>query len=356
MAEQWRGLRSLPLIRLGEFPSPVMPLGIGSGGGLWCKRDDLTSPVYGGNKVRKLELLLADALERHCDVVVTAGAAGSNHVLAVAVHAARLELETHAVLTSQPWSEHAERNLRAIVRSAAGVRPVPRVAATGIAMLSLVGTLLAQGRRPYLVVPGGSSPLGVVGHVDAGWELARQIRAGVVPALSTVHVPLGSGGTAAGLALGLAAAEMNTRVVAVRVTPRAVANQGVLTALIAATARMLRAHDPTFPRCALRAASLIHIDGSQLGEGYAKETAAARSAMLLARQHDVSLETTYSAKAFASFLVAARRPVQGARLFWQTFAGKDLPGVAVLPAELASLLAHRPDTLRPESSSSSRAP
>jgi len=107
---------ALPRVALAELPTPLTDvsalgtrLGIGS---LAIKRDDLTSPIYGGNKVRKLEFLLADALARGCDAVATFGAVGSNHALATAVFAGRLGLGCHVILVPQPATPAIAPKLR----------------------------------------------------------------------------------------------------------------------------------------------------------------------------------------------------------------------------------------------------
>ena len=121
MFARYPGLESrLPFIALGDLPTPVVPLhtlaaaiGTRSGAaGLWCKRDDLSSAVYGGNKVRKLEFLLGDALARGCTTILTFGGLGSNHALATAINCRRLGLECIAVLTPEPATEAVRRTLR----------------------------------------------------------------------------------------------------------------------------------------------------------------------------------------------------------------------------------------------------
>jgi 1-aminocyclopropane-1-carboxylate deaminase/D-cysteine desulfhydrase-like pyridoxal-dependent ACC family enzyme len=159
-------------IALGSYPTPVeelAPLSRGSAA-LWVKRDDLTSPLYGGNKVRKLEYLLADAKARGARRVVTVGAVGSHHVLATTLFGARDGLEVDAVLLPQPRTDHVVEVLRAGLAN--GMRPSP---AGGYASMAWqIARKLGGGA--YFVTVGGSSPIGSRGYVDEARYLAAQVR------------------------------------------------------------------------------------------------------------------------------------------------------------------------------------
>src|SRR4030042_5011600 len=112
--QQYPKLKAIPWVSLGQFPTPVEPMArLGERLGfqrLWVKRDDLSGPRYGGNKVRKLEFLLADAQAQGRDAVLTLGAAGSNHCLATAVYAQELGLKSIAVFVPQPVQEYVRQN------------------------------------------------------------------------------------------------------------------------------------------------------------------------------------------------------------------------------------------------------
>src|SRR5688572_17113709 len=155
---------------------------------LWVKRDDLTCTTYGGNKVRKLEFLIGDALAKGCDTIITTGAAGSHHVLATTLFARKHGLAVHAVLVPQPWTGHVEENLRCDLAGGAVIHPVKSFARVGPKMLGLATRMRMRGRKPYLVGPGGSSPVGALGYVEAGIELARQIDERVIAEPSAVYV------------------------------------------------------------------------------------------------------------------------------------------------------------------------
>jgi D-cysteine desulfhydrase len=285
---------------------------------VWVKRDDLTALPYGGNKVRKLELILADARRRGRRAVLTIGAEGSNHVLATAIYARELGFATtRAVLFPQPPSQAVAQRLRAFREL--GVE-VTRVAAKPLVPLGLAARALASLRRgdgaPYLIGPGGSSPLGALGYVGAALELAAQIAGGAAPEPREIFVPLGSGGTAAGLLLGLRLAGLATRVVAVEVVPRPWVSPWLVARLATAAARLLAERGARV--AALRfVASDLDTVRDQLGPGYGAPTPAAVEAVARAAGAGLTLETTYSGKALAALLA---RPSPGPRLFWLTYA------------------------------------
>lgn len=299
-----------PKLALPRVPlvAPFTPLELheglsaAAGGELWIKRDDLTHPIYGGNKVRKLERLLGEAIAQGADTIVTSGAAGSHHVLATALFAKKHNLAVHAILVPQPASEHVTLDLRAMLAQGAELHPVSYLSAVPAATAALLARLRLTGRRPYLVPPGGSNGTGALGYVEAGLELAQQLLERRLPEPEAVVVPLGSGGTLAGLAVGLAAAGCLLPIVGVRVTPRGLVGRAFLLAQIRAVIERLRALDDRFPRVATLASGLYRIEEGELGQGYGLPTPAARDAMRLAEAHGLHLDATYTGKTMATAL------------------------------------------------------
>src|SRR5919199_3716007 len=184
-------LESLPRAALGDYPSPVERMtGIDLAGELWLKRDDLNAPAFGGNKVRALEFLLGGV--RPGDEVLTIGGEGSTHVLTTAALAARLGARTRAIR----WPHEMNPTSRDVAARASVLCSALTTVPTPVH--ALVRSLVER-RPPVHWVPfGGTSPLGVLGHVNAALELAEQVARGELPAPARVVVPLGSGGAAAG--------------------------------------------------------------------------------------------------------------------------------------------------------------
>lgn len=335
-AREWQGPlgRRFPLLieqlrplRLADLPTPVARLDrLGRAVGhsqLYIKRDDLTSARYGGNKPRKLEFLLADALRRGARTLVTMGALGSNHLLATAIHGRAAGLRTVGVVFPQPLSEHVQHNLWA--DRAVGVELV-RTASKYLLPVAVARTLLrlrlSEGRAPALIPGGGSNALGALGFVSAGLELGEQVAAGELPEPEAIFVALGTGGTAAGLALGLRLAGLSSRVVAVRVIDRLLANRPRLLSRLGAAARLCHSRDGRPPPG--RLGDNLEIEHGFIGGGYGEPTPAGASAMrLFAGEEGLRLEPTYTAKTAAAFLARAGR-ARGPLLYWHTLSSADL--------------------------------
>ena len=284
---------------------------------LLAKRDDLSTPTFGGNKARALELLLAGVTRG--DTLLTVGSSGSTHALAVALFGEQLGARTRVF--TWPQEEHevsraTSERLRRVAQVTASRTPVT-------AMLRASIVRLTGGRRVRWIPAGGSSALGALGHANAAVELAEQLARTSDRAPDTLVVPLGSGGTVAGLMVGLTLAGLPTRVVGVRVVPRVVANhRRVMRLARAAAARFGELAGVTAPE--IREDRLI-VEQAQYGGAYARETDASRTAVALVRAAGgPSLEGTYSAKALAAALTHARTSPNERVLFWLTFDGRWL--------------------------------
>lgn len=317
LSERFPALSRLPRAGVLHAPTPVEDAG-SLAPGLWIKRDDLTSPVFGGNKVRSLDFLLGGV--RPSDRVVTVGARGSTHALATAMVGRSLGANVAVVLWPQEMTAEAATVEKRTRQSAA------RVIATRTVAGGMLRAWLLALRGAHWVPPGGTSPLGAIGHVGAALELARQVRDGDLPAPLRVVLPLGSGGTTAGLLAGFAIAGLDTQVVAVRVVPRIVANRGHVLRLAHRTRRLLeRLTGEQLPRVDPARLEIVHSAyGGAYGRPTADGTGAARR-YLDWSQH--RLDPTYTAKAAA---VALARAVGTPTLFWLTFDSRCLD--AVFPA------------------------
>ncbi|MEO7043488.1 MAG: pyridoxal-phosphate dependent enzyme [Gemmatimonadaceae bacterium] len=307
--DTYPSLRAVPRVSLCTLPSPVQLATI-AGTDVWIKRDGLNSEFCGGNKVRSLEFLLAGI--KPGETIVTAGGEGSTHVLATAVHGRRLGANVIGVRWRHEMNPSAYRVARRIVDECV-VSTVYSTAVIAIARAQFTRLL----QRCRYIPLGGSTPLGVLAHVNAAMELAGQIRAGELPLPARVVVPLGSGGTVAGLSLGFAIAGIETATVAVQVTPAIVANRFHVRRLISATARLISRltgqHVPSVPTHRLGIVRDAY--GGAYGRAVPAATTAARE---LADVSDIRLDDTYSAKAFVVARELARH-AERPTLFWDTF-------------------------------------
>ncbi len=276
---------------------------------LWVKRDDLTHPLYGGNKVRKLAHLLSRARELGRTRILTAGAAGSHHVLCTALHARAHGFESAAVMTPQPYTEHAIDNLRAGL--AAGLCVYAADSYAG----AVLRTMRERQAHDLLVPVGGSDVVGSRGYVEAALELATQIRAGQMPTPKIIVACLGSGGTVAGLLVGLARAGLEVQLDAVLVAEQEFAIMTNVQHLVRALAHSSAE--------ANRAMSLLHVVRDELGAGYAQPTDRGRSARSDGAHMGLKLDLTYTAKTYAHARDIAAKNV-GTVLYWHTLSSSDM--------------------------------
>ena len=331
----------LAYVTLGEFPTPVQrlerlgaELGVSQ---LYVKRDDLSGEVYGGNKPRKLEFILGNALRSEAKEVITFGGAGSNHALATAIYARQVGLKSISMLIPQPNARYVRGNLlmnhycgAELHLCGAGmesVRNTPLVYAA--AAYQLLRHRLREGRLPYFVPPGGSSLLGVIGFVNAALELRKQIADGKMPEPEYVYVASGTMGTAAGLILGLKAAKLGGRIVSVAVCSEKFVNTRAMLKLINRTNSLLHSLDASFPRFEFSETD-FDIGHDHFGKQYALFTDEGMEAVSLMRECEgIKLEGTYTGKALAALKHDAESgSLRGkAVLFWNTLNSRDFSDV-----------------------------
>lgn len=312
----------LPRTPLGRFPTRVeevpelaQDLGVER---LFVKRDDDASDLYGGGKVRKLELYLGDALKKGARSIITSGGVGSNQAIATALFGRKLGLEVRLHLAPQPRSSLVEKNLRAESVSGArltlfsSVSEAEKVAAKEVADAS-------PSAAPYVISPGGTTPIGTLGFVSGGLELAAAVSRGELPAPARIYVALGLGGSAAGIAIGVALGGLDAEVVAVRASNPNTVSIAKLQAIAIEATKFAHGLDATFPaKVKIRA----RIDGRFVGAGYGSTTAAATEAIAKGARAGLDLDPVYTGKAFAAVVADGETSGgdrgRGVALFWET--------------------------------------
>jgi D-cysteine desulfhydrase len=328
--DHFPGLRGrVPWAELGDWPTRIDAREV-LGRTVWIKREDLAHPRYGGNKIRTLEAWLGAAAARGASRIWAMGAYGSNHAIATLLHAERAGLAAGAIVFPQPYSACAAENAGAMIASGA-----PIIRLRSVVEVPFVGGWLAW-RRPGEVVmpPGGATPVGTFGALSAALELAGQIRDGVAPAPRRIVVAVGSTCTTAGLlagtevaaALGLWPGELPI-IHAVRVVPWPVTARWRIAALAARTLGRLAALTgrPLEVPAGKLAARLV-VDGSQLGGGYGRPTAAgAEAARVLAHPDGPRLDAVYAGKAAAGMLALHGRG-EGPLLLWASKSATVMTG------------------------------
>lgn len=304
-------LQPLPLCAL---PSPVEPVPT-LGPQAWVKRDDAIHPHYGGNKMRKLEFVASELLRKGIRHVYSLGGTGTNFGVAAALLLQELGIELTLFLFAQPDSEHVRHNQQLMRQYGAHLHTYD-----SLSKAALVWQLHPRRLDPrcYFLAAGASNPVATFAYINAAFELREQIRHGACPLPEQIIVPVGSSATLAGLTLGCSLAGLNTQVVGVRVAPEKL---GFIDVCTPAVSRKMMQH----------AASVIARHGHQgtvhipeprlladwFGPGYGCSTPATEDAIRQGEAAGLTLDSTYSGKAFGEFLQrlnTAQAPV----LYWAT--------------------------------------
>lgn len=309
-------LDGIPRLGLVKEPSPVTSLPeLATALGLpflGVKRDDQSEPFHGGTKPRKLDYLLASEPFASAPVWAGAGAIGSGNLVAITAAAEELGRKVRAHLFWTPLSPGIEENLGFI--------------ASGPSTITFYQSRLALAlRRPAallgpevdgapVIAPGSTTPVGMIGMVRAGLELAAQVQAGELPEPDRVFLAYGSGGSAVGLAFGFALGGLRTAVVAVSAVERLLATRRQAASLTRALAAELGRHGLR----GLPEPTPLILDYGYVGRGYAIPTKDSLAACEALAKEGIRIEPAYTGKAMAALFHYARRGGLGNTLFWLT--------------------------------------
>jgi D-cysteine desulfhydrase len=345
--EIWPELEpTLGFLALGDFPTPIERLDRFARDGeqvapdTYVKRDDLSSSLYGGNKVRTLEPLFGQARREAKGTLVATGAYGSNHAVATVLHARRAGFRSGIALFPQPYSATAQANLRVSVTQADEVQDLLHWSTLPYAIWQRNRAAKSHRPGPYVMPPGGAIPRGCLGFLSAALELAQQVEQGAMPPPDEIVIALGSTCSTSGMLVGLRLAErlgigwgVRQRraplLVAVRVTPWPVTSEFRILSLARRVCSWLAVltKSPHFDLSRAELARGLSVDGSELGAGYGRPTPGGLGAIERLEAFSSALDTTYSAKSAAALLArSTRRPA--VRLFWSTKSSAPLPAVA----------------------------
>ena len=308
-------LRSLPSVPFAPAPTPVDELAnlsaaLGGGPRLLVKRDDAIAFAFGGNKVRKMRLVAAEAQRAGADTLITTGGVQSNHARVTAAAAATLGMKCILVVNGTA-PDHPTANALLDKLLGADVRYVRARDDRAPAMERAAGEVRRTGGTPFVIPLGASTPLGAAAFVDAIAELAGQIDPPDVIVHST-----SSGGTQTGLVAGCALAGWSTRVIGVSADESSAVLERDVRVLLGGLAELLGFASDRF------ASARVTVDDGFVGAGYGIPTAELREAIeLTARTEALFLDPTYTGKAMAGLIARVRRREfdKGATvLFWHT--------------------------------------
>jgi D-cysteine desulfhydrase len=332
-------VNNVPHINIGSFPTPVTKsktlgkkLGLAS---LTLKHDEKSAPsnAFCGNKVRKLEFLIAEAQSNNADEIISFGGVGSNNATAVAFYAQQYGFPCRLYLVDQPNSYGVRKNLLLMDHFGAQLNVVKNYDCGFAVVAEHAREQLERGKKfPYIIPFGGSNPLGTLGYVNAAFELQQQIDRHEIDKPDVIYLPLGSMGTTAGLALGLKLLKSDIQIMTVKVGNSS--NHNALKKLFDATNAYLRSIDPSIPECTM---DNVTVRTDFFGGKYGLFTPEAMEAKKLLHHFEkITLDGTYSAKAFACLVADARagKLKDKNALFWLTFDYHQptLPDYKKLPA------------------------
>lgn len=327
----------IPYLALGTFPTPIQKLHHLSnkyGVQIYMKNDALSggvdqdgAPMYGGNKVRKLGFLLAHAKSLGATKAMFPGCVASNYAVAGAVHSHRLGMQPIVMLKHQPPSRVVQHNLLMHMHCGSEMHYSPDNKIRALNALNVwLDHYKKDGHVPYITPTGGSNARGTLGFVDAAFELAAQIKQGLMPNPDYIYVAAGnvSGATAAGLLLGCKAAGIKTRIVAIAVEPDEdpTCAQNI-DRLFKEANQLLHENDHSFPLLTYNENDLridLNFTGPDYGIFTAEGVAAAQEINEL---EGVKLEGTYTAKALAGLLSDLKNKPDAVVVFWNTYSGLD---------------------------------
>ncbi len=326
----------LPYLSLGRWPTPLEPLKLAplAGREVLVKREDLSAAAYGGNKIRTLETLLADALQKGCRRVWSTGAYGSNHALASAIHSNGLALKSAALLFPQPATRSAAENLELLYSLGVEVRALRSIVSFPFSLAALFAR--SRARADYIMLPGGAVPLGALGHVGAAFELAVQVRESGAPWPRHLVIACGSTCTAAGLLCGLVLARgldlwpsELPRIHAVRVTPWPVTAAGRIVGLAWRTGKLVHSLGGPAGASTRVLRELLRVHGRYLGWGYGRPTQAGMRVMSeYGAEAGFPFETTYTSKSMAG-LLDLMPELEGTVVYWATKSSSAQPKLDV---------------------------
>jgi 1-aminocyclopropane-1-carboxylate deaminase/D-cysteine desulfhydrase-like pyridoxal-dependent ACC family enzyme len=315
-----RAIERFPSISLASTPTPVEPLprlsaslGVLPGGGprLLIKRDDAIPFGFGGNKVRKLALVAARAQAERACTLITAGAVQSNHARVTAAVAAKLGMRAMLVVNRDPPLKPTANALLDALLGAEVVYVRSRDERTA-KMREIADSLRADGRHPFEIPVGASTPLGALGYVLAMAELVDQM-----PPPDVIMHSTSSGGTQAGLVAGCRLLGLKTQIIGVSADDSSALLQATVNAIMAGMAGLLHLTSD-----AVLAGGSVEIDDRFVGGGYGIATEASREAIeITARTEAIFLDPTYTAKAMAALIAYVRQrrfPDGHTVLFWHT--------------------------------------
>lgn len=313
----------IPWLKLGKYPTPVQKLEkLGAflhHENFFIKREDSCSNVYGGNKIRKFENVLAHAKAVGAKTLVTVGGTGSNHCLATAIYGKQHGFHVITCIFDQPFTKHCEEVLKLLCHYGAEIHYTQNYGKTIAHVSGLIAKLSREEKSPYFIYSGASTPMGTVGYVEAILELKQQIKDGLLlREPDVIFVAAGSGGTFAGITLGAKLFGMKTKVVGVRVVPTIACNRVVLFAIAKKTYKLLKKSCADIPDIEIHVQDFF-LEHDYFGGAYGVVTAESQGAAdRMSALEGIPCEGVYTGKTLAAAMNYAKKNKDKIILYWHT--------------------------------------
>jgi len=314
--------KKLPFVEIANLPTPIKELknlekNLQTSCKIFLKDDGLCGYLYAGNKPRKLEPLIADALKHNADSIISIGAAGSNYTTAICAYAPLFGLKSIVLLTPQLPTNYLKRNLLLSKYFGAQINFYNDGNACNEAVRQL-----QKSCRNYYIPGGGSNEIGTAGFVNAAFELKEQIEKGIITEPDYIYMAFGSMGSVAGLILGLKAAGIKSKVIGVRTIYQDYERETAedIAKIHNLTSNYLNLLDPDFPKYEITPDEVL-VNNNFFGGKYALITPEVHEAIkILYESESVKLEGTYTGKAFAALLddLKNKKLENKTILYWKT--------------------------------------
>ena len=323
-------LKTLPHLNLINSPTPVEKMVRSSeiigGMNIWIKRDDLTNSKYGGNKLRKYEFVFPHIQKKNKKRILTVGGLGTNHGLANVIIANDFGIKTSLFLVDQPLTHHVRENLLCDYFYGADLNYAKD---TKDALHHILKNLIIDWSSYYLCV-GASNSVGTIGFINAGLELAEQIKKGDIPEPDKIFIAVGSMGTVLGLFFGLELAGLKTKIMGISVLDENLNSTKKLQNLTRKTMNRLRKIDKSIPDVSKKLYERFSIDRSFFGGEYGRYTYEGLEAIEIARNDGIELDPVYTGKTFSGMIDYCRKTPNAKNetiLYWHSKSSVDLSSI-----------------------------
>ena len=323
-------LKALPRVNLINSPTPIEKMVKSSellgGMNIWIKRDDLTNPKYGGNKIRKFEFVIPHIQKWKKKRILTVGGIGTNHGLATVIIAKKFGIKTSLYLIDQPLTQHVRENLLCDYYYGAELIYTKGIKRT---VYHLLKNFIIDWSSYYLCV-GASNSVGTIGFINAGLELVEQIKNGDIPEPDKIFVAVGSMGMALGLFIGLELAGLKTKIMGICISDIKFNSPKQLQNLTRKTLKRLRRIDKSIPDVSDKLFERLSIDRSFFGGEYGRYTYEGLEAIEIAKNDGIELDPVYTGKVFSAMIDYCRKNPNAKNetiLYWHSKNSVDLSSI-----------------------------